>query len=90
MTNMRLVTIETEAFTATVPWTYAIPPMQLIDIMAEQHSMIQFAKAFMALRVMVAPEILPGLEELNILELTEVISQWISKSMELNNEPETS
>lgn len=79
----KLVTVKTEKFEATLPWLYAISPLRLLDIATTVNGAEQFSKTLESMKELIAPDKLPKLETLNLLELGDVINAWLAETEKL-------
>lgn len=85
MSVVKLITISLDDFEATVPWAYALPTPVLLDIMMSP-TFDSFIKTQIAFREVLSPELWPQYDQLNLLDLGKVLSQWIAKSEKLGKE----
>lgn len=81
----KLITVSAHNFEATLPWAYALPPMRLLQVVNEVEPARQFMGWTECFRELLDPALLHKLDELDLLELGDVVSQWAEKSVALRN-----
>lgn len=86
MSEPILVNVRTEAFEATLPWSRAIDARTMLAIAACPDSVMQAAYLIEQFRNQLAQDKLDAFDQLDIIEMTEVVGQWMDQTNKLTNE----
>lgn len=85
MSQPILINVAIEGFDATLPWSRAIDARHLLTIAACPDNIIQAAMLIDEFRNQLAIDKQQAFDQLDIFEMTEVVTQWIDKTNEISN-----
>lgn len=86
MSEPILINVEIEGFEATLPWSRAIDARHLLMIAACPDNVVQAAMLIDEFRLQLAADKQNAFDQLDIFEMTEVVTQWIDKTNEISNQ----
>lgn len=86
MSEPILVNVRTDAFEATLPWSRAIDAHTMLAIAACPDSVMQAAYLIEQFRNQLAQDKVDAFDQLDLIEMTEIVGQWIDQTNKLTNE----